>query len=42
MSDTPLTREQAIDRILNAEPEIRPLGVERLSLFGSVLGGPMA
>ena len=37
MLDTPLTREQAIDRISNAEPEIRPLGVKRLSLFGSVL-----
>ena len=37
MLDTTLTREQAIDRIINAEPEIRPLGVERLALFGSVV-----
>lgn len=37
MTSTPLTREEAIQRLENAEPEIRALGVERLALFGSVL-----
>src|SRR5438105_3394343 len=37
MDGTPLTRNQAIERILASENEIRDLGVERLSLFGSVL-----
>lgn len=37
MTSTPLTREEAIQRLQNAEPEIRALGVERLALFGSVL-----
>jgi predicted nucleotidyltransferase len=33
---TPLTRQQAVERLIAAEPEIRALGVERLALFGSV------
>ena len=33
---TTLTRRQAIERLIAAEPEIRALGVERLALFGSV------
>jgi uncharacterized protein len=37
MTPLPLTREEAIRRLQNAEPEIRALGVERLALFGSVL-----
>lgn len=36
-SSAPLTREQAIDSIVSAEPDIRTLGVQRLALFGSVL-----
>ena len=36
MSDTPLTREQAIQRLVACESEIRALGVKRLALFGSV------
>ena len=32
-----LTREEAINRIVAAEAEIRALGVEQLKLFGSVL-----
>jgi predicted nucleotidyltransferase len=36
---TPLTREQAVERLTAAEPEIRALGVVRLALFGSVLRG---
>jgi predicted nucleotidyltransferase len=32
-----LTREEAINRLVAAEPEIRVFGVERLKLFGSVL-----
>jgi uncharacterized protein len=32
-----LSREQAIERLRAAEPEIRELGVRRLALFGSVL-----
>jgi len=44
MSDTqtpemPLTREQAIERLVASEPEIRALGVKRLALFGSVARG---
>jgi predicted nucleotidyltransferase len=31
-----LTREDAIEVLLAAEPEIRAFGVERLALFGSV------
>lgn len=37
MTPSPLTREEAIRRLQDAEPEIRALGVERLALFGSVL-----
>lgn len=37
MNPVPLTREEAIRRLLDAEPEIRSLGVDRLALFGSVL-----
>ena len=36
MLATPLTREQAIERLVASEPEIRALGVQRLALFGSV------
>src|SRR5215467_7075954 len=39
MSETPLTRQQAIERIVASEPEIRALGVQRLALFGSVARG---
>ena len=39
MTPAPLTRDEAIRRLQNAEPEIRSLGVERLALFGSVLRG---
>jgi predicted nucleotidyltransferase len=35
----PLTREQAVQRLLASAPEIRSLGVDRLALFGSVLRG---
>ena len=34
-----LTREEAVQRLLASEREIRALGVERLALFGSVLRG---
>lgn len=37
MIPAPLTRDEAIRRLQDAEPEIRALGVERLALFGSVL-----
>src|SRR5882672_1998955 len=33
----PLTREGAIARLVEAEAEVRALGVARLALFGSVL-----
>jgi predicted nucleotidyltransferase len=36
---TSLTRDQAIRCLLDAEAEIRALGVSRLALFGSVLRG---
>lgn len=36
MIETPLTREEAIARLLDAEGEIRALGVQRLALFGSL------
>ena len=39
MPDTPLTREQATNRLVACEPEIRALGVQRLALFGSVARG---
>ena len=39
MSETPLTREQAIERLVASEPDIRALGVQRLALFGSVVRG---
>ena len=39
MSEIPLTREQAINRLLASEPDIRALGVQRLALFGSVARG---
>jgi uncharacterized protein len=32
-----LTRDEAVQRLRDAEPEIRRLGVRRLALFGSVL-----
>ncbi|MGH7335048.1 MAG: nucleotidyltransferase family protein [Candidatus Rokuibacteriota bacterium] len=34
-----LTREEAVERLLASESEIRALGVQRLALFGSVLRG---
>ena len=37
MNSAPLTRDEAIRRLHEAEPEIRSLGVDRLALFGSVL-----
>jgi len=37
MLPAPLTREQAIERIVASEPEIRALGVQQLALFGSVV-----
>ena len=39
MQEKPLTREEAIERILASEPEIRAFGVQRLALFGSVARG---
>ena len=39
MLATPLTREQAMDRLIACEQEIRALGVQRLALFGSVARG---
>ncbi len=39
VSETPLTREQAIERLVACEPDIRALGVQRLALFGSVARG---
>ena len=39
MLTTPLTREQAIERLVASEPEIRAFGVQRLALFGSVARG---
>ena len=37
METVPLTREKAIARLVEAEADIRALGVARLALFGSVL-----
>jgi predicted nucleotidyltransferase len=37
MEAAPLSFEQAVERLIACEPEIRALGVERLALFGSVL-----
>ncbi len=39
MKTTALTREQAFERLVACEAEIRALGVSRLALFGSVLRG---
>jgi predicted nucleotidyltransferase len=39
MKGSSLTREQAIERLVESSAEIRALGVERLALFGSVLRG---
>ena len=36
MSETPLTRKQAIERLVDFEPDIRALDVQRIALFGSV------
>ncbi|MCC6857038.1 MAG: nucleotidyltransferase domain-containing protein [Bryobacterales bacterium] len=36
MPEAPLTREQAMQRLVASEGEIRALGVQRLALFGSV------
>jgi len=37
MSANPLSRDEAMDRLLAVEAEIRTLGVRRLALFGSAL-----
>ena len=37
MDAVPLTREQVIVRLREAEAEVRALGVARLAMFGSVL-----
>jgi predicted nucleotidyltransferase len=37
MESVPLTRERAIACLVEAEADIRALGVARLALFGSVL-----
>jgi predicted nucleotidyltransferase len=37
MQSVPLTRERAMARLVDAEADIRALGVARLALFGSVL-----
>ncbi|MEX2543422.1 MAG: nucleotidyltransferase family protein [Trueperaceae bacterium] len=37
MTRAALSRDEAIRRLQQAEPEIRSLGVARLALFGSVL-----
>ena len=39
MTASPLTREQAVQRLVASKPEIHALGVDRLALFGSVLRG---
>ncbi len=39
MSEKPLTREQAIERLVASEADIRAFGVRRLALFGSVAHG---
>ena len=39
MTASPLTREEAVRRLVASEPDIRALGVQRLALFGSVLRG---
>jgi uncharacterized protein len=36
---TILTKDEARERLIGVEPEIRALGVHRLALFGSVLRG---
>lgn len=42
MAARPLTKEQAIRCLIEFDPEIHALGVERLALFGSVLRGTAA
>ena len=37
MNTRRLTREEAVERLVASEREIRALGVQRLALFGSVL-----
>jgi len=37
MAPVPLTRDQVTARLVEAEAEVRALGVVRLALFGSVL-----
>lgn len=39
MNPSRLTREEAAERLVASEPEIRALGVQRLALFGSVVRG---
>ena len=39
METTPLTLQNAVERLLACEPEIRSLGVEGLAVFGSVARG---
>jgi hypothetical protein len=36
VSEKPLTRERAIERLVASEADIRAFGVRRLALFGSV------
>src|SRR3954467_5059931 len=37
MTVVPITREQALERLVASGPEIRAIGVHRLALFGSVV-----
>ncbi len=39
MEPAPLSRQEAVERLMACEQAIRALGVERLALFGSVLRG---
>ncbi len=37
--DTPLTKEQVVERLERAREQIQALGVRRIALFGSVVRG---
>lgn len=39
MVANPITRQQAIERLIASETEIRALGVQQLAVFGSVARG---
>jgi predicted nucleotidyltransferase len=39
MNTRPLTRDEAVRRLIASESDIRALGVRRLALFGSALRG---